>query len=140
MELIFIDIPVGAAGGKILYDISAKIDIDDLQAAADAENRFSGLNKGIQNGELRPVKLRIYKEGALILLAEKPGMYISAAGKQQPVTAGSHLRVKTCDKGDAAGSEGGFIIFGVLMNTRNENTHMMIRVSRTGLFCRPDFC
>lgn len=140
MKLIFFEIPVGAAGGKILYNISAEIDIDDLQTAADAENGFPGLNKGIQNGELRPVKLWVYGERTPVFLTEEPGMDISSAGKQQPVTSGSHSGVETCNKGDAAGSEGGFVIFGVLMNTRNKNTHMMIRVSRTGLFCRSHFC
>lgn len=138
MELIPAGVPVGSAGGEILYDIPAKIDVDDLQAAADAEDRLAVQNKGVEKIELGLVQMRIDRDGTAIFLAEPVRVDVSAAGKQQTVAAGGHLRPEADHKGHAAGSERRFIIFGVFSDTCNENTHMMIEANRTNLLWEPD--
>lgn len=60
MRLILFIILVEKAGGKILDDISAEIDIYNLDSSADAENRFSGPDKVIQQRKLYVIQGRVH--------------------------------------------------------------------------------
>ena len=52
MNLILSVILVNLISGKMLNNISTKIDIDQLHAFADAKNRFSIDDKAFENGKL----------------------------------------------------------------------------------------
>jgi len=60
MRLILSIILMEKAGGKILDDISAEIDIYNLDSSADAENRFPGPDKVIQQRKLRVIQSRVH--------------------------------------------------------------------------------
>lgn len=78
----------------MLDDIASEIDVDKLEAPADAKYRLFGLYKGIQQGKLRFVQLDIDIPGTLIGLVESGWMDISAAGKQETVIAGCLVWIK----------------------------------------------
>lgn len=133
MELVAAGIFVGGSGGEILDDISAKIDVDDLQAPADAKHRFFVQDESMEKIELGLIQDGIDGGGAPILLAKAAGMDVPSAGKQQAVTEAGFLRTEADSERNAKGGQGRFVIFGVPGDTCNENTHMMIRANRNGL-------
>ena len=56
MVLVSIFVFMVGCSGQVLDDRTAKIHIDHLKPAADAKDRFSGSDKGMEQGELGFVK------------------------------------------------------------------------------------
>ena len=79
-------------GGQILNQGASQSDIDQLMAAADAEDRLAGLQKAAERVQLQPVQCLFKLGGRILLLPVQGGIDIHPAGKQQPV---ADLRTKT---------------------------------------------
>jgi len=60
MRLILPVILMEKTGGKILNDVSAEIDIYNLNSSADAQNRFPGPDKVIQQRKLCVIQRRVH--------------------------------------------------------------------------------
>ncbi len=119
-------------GGKILADIPAEKDIDQLHALADAKNRFLVENEFPQNGELQPVKSRVNDPRAAVQLAEEPGVNIAAARKNKPVVE-AYVRHMQGDGGTCAQSlKGGFVVGGLFRITGNKNFFQYIIPEKKG--------
>ena len=61
------------------------MDIYDLEAFADSEDRFSGLYEGIQGSKLEAVQLFVDITGAFVPGSEEGWGNVSAAGKDKAV-------------------------------------------------------
>lgn len=85
MGLVLAGPAVKGGGRQILDQAAAEIDIEDLHAAADAKDRFSGFEEGVKQGKLRFIQRAVDAGGALILLPEPGRVDIAAAGQQKPV-------------------------------------------------------
>lgn len=70
---------------QILDDGSAEMDIYDLEAFADSEDRLSGLYEGVQGSKLETVQLFVDITGAFVPGSEEGRGNVSAAGKDKAV-------------------------------------------------------
>ena len=126
MDLIMTDVFMAEAGGKLLDDRSAEVDVDDLQTSADAQHRLSGRDKGVQKRKLRFVQRRVHIFGAMVFLSEPFRADISAAGQQKPGIAMQAVGMERYIKGNPACQEGCFVVLGKFWVSGNQNTHILI--------------
>lgn len=91
MKLVTLFIAVRFGGGKMLDEIAAKIQADQLHALADAQNRLLFLNENIQKRKLLSVQFGIDVMTVRIegrLFGQKQRVNIAAAGQNQSIPAG----------------------------------------------------
>lgn len=83
VNLVFSVIFVLSGSGKVLDNVSAEKNIDQLHALADAENGQSFLQKGSEEAKLNPVQHGLNGTGPLVFLMKKRGINIFSARKNQ---------------------------------------------------------
>jgi len=72
-------------GGQILDQSTSQPYIDDLHPLADPQNRHGSAYGKLQRLKLQDIQFRIYISGTAVLLSEKGGGNVPAAGQEQSV-------------------------------------------------------
>ena len=85
MDLIPAVILMCIISGQILYYAAAEINIDNLHALTNPQDRPGKANKSIQHGKLLPVKPRFNFPGSMVALSKQNRIDIAAPGKKQCV-------------------------------------------------------
>lgn len=121
VELIAAGPLVASCGDDVLKQIAAEMYIDELEAFADAEHGFFSRDEAGERFELQDVQNGIHMEGTVICLAEESGSDIAAAGKEQMRRAVGLIRVGCSEVGDVHSIQGGFIVSGIRLVTKDGN-------------------
>ncbi len=106
-------------GGKILVDVAAKENIDQLHSLTDSQNRLFVQDKLLQDGKLESVESGVYDSGAFVQLTEQPRINIPAAGKHKPVIAAYVRHMQGGDGGGAEVFECVFVVDSLVRMTGN---------------------
>ena len=85
MDLVFGDPLVTAELGNVLDQAAAKVNVDDLMAFADAQNRLASAGKEIQDGKLFVIQFGIDAFGTIDRLTVAGWIYIGTARQDQAV-------------------------------------------------------
>ena len=116
---------VERGGGEVLDQVAAQVHIDDLHAAADAEDRLSGLQERMEQGKLRFVQSFVRGCGTPVLLTETGRMDVTASGQQKLVIRGQVFRVKRGFTANPAAGQGMFIVRCISGYTGDQNRHII---------------
>lgn len=127
MELVAPDMAVGIRCRQVADDSSAEIDVDDLQAAADAEDRTVLARESVEQGKLGVVKRRIDVDirVAAVRLSQPGGGDIASARQQEGVESVRIFRAQADLIRDAEAGQRVLIIFRSGRYPGDEDVHTM---------------
>lgn len=111
VKLIMTDPFMDAGGVDVLCDVAAEMDVDELKPFADSQHGLFFCHKTGQELELQDIEFSIHISGTVILLAEKGGCNVAAAGEKQVGGMVCGLRMEGGMTGDAKPFQGFFIVF-----------------------------
>ncbi len=111
VELVAPDPSVGLGGVDMLCDIAAEMDVDKLEPLADTEHGLFLRHETGKDGKLQDIKLRVDVAGAVVVLSEKGGCDITAAGEKKVGGGVCLTGIQTDHAGDAQSFYHVFIVF-----------------------------
>lgn len=121
MKLVAVDPLVLFSSGDVLKQVTAEMDIDELESLTDAEHRFAFFDEAGERFQLHDVQNGIHTERAVICLSEECGGDIAAAGKEQMGRPVSGIWVGRSEVGDIHSIQDGFIVLGIRFVTKDGN-------------------
>lgn len=125
MNLILSIVMVSVGSGKVLNQISAEIDINDLHTSADAQNWLAGSYESVKKCELGLIQFPVYGERTLVFFTKPRGMNVTSSGEKKTVEGRQVRGIKSGFIRNMTSGQSIFIVFGVFRYAGDEDMHIV---------------